>query len=482
MHRFACTVCIVLTAALPARAGTITIDWPVNLTFPASLIGPFETGHEIRTRIDKEISALGVTLARLELQAGMSFPTRHLESFDLSLPLRVSITAPDTARPGSSITLRPTISLSAAPSFRLNGSATFDTTIFARGEGFLPILGTERFDTGTVNLPDVVRLSGGSGITFGGSGSYAGATSAARDVLIGPFARTVPVDPRLLNVQGDRIAIASDRFAGFELSAEGRMDAWRGELNLWEPIRAVPVIGTAAAVADVLSDLDLRLGADLISRSTLSTGVLYGLFSDDNGSSFRDPVVLNNAFSDGVVARIPTTASGDYALEFNGFGLGIGLVQQALMQANLDLVLDGTDPLPSWKIASADFGGPWDLGRQYTRFSFYDFLDDAFSNPPVPVADRTLLIDILADAPPDPLPSSIDPGLPPGDPAGVGDLLPDSGRLPSTAPTGGAIEIPDVAEPSSIIALGTALLVGIWRRVRSPTRWRATAPAPGGSR
>jgi hypothetical protein len=175
---------------------------------------------------------------------------------------------------------------------------------------------------------------------------------------------------------------------------------------------------------------------------------------------------------DGFEVRIPNSAAGQFEMEFYALGLGFSMLQAYEYIPQLKLILDAIDPLGSWQIAGGNVGAPWDIGRQYTRFSYLDAIN-GFGSSTIDRDARTLVWDILASAPDVVLPPLPTTPLPDGGTVGTEDGVSgtgDSFTLPGTAPTGEVIAIP---APAQAGFTGFALLLTVLALRRQTARGSA---------
>lgn len=470
-----------LALAAPAAAATsITIPWNLDFTIVRSsgdtgVIGSgvhsgrialqsFEADHTIQTRVNSkiEVPIVGTDIAGIDVTAGLTFNTEARNAYHITLPYEITLTAPDRAKAGTYATVKTDIRFTGDPTFSVNSLLSYGTDAFANGSAFVG-----PFD-GSINvnatLPDFVPLGGGSSVTFGGTGSYSDTDTGGRDVSIGPFAHNT------LSAGGLYIADGLDRMLGTQLQTEGRIDAQRGEVNLLDIIEKLPVVGAPAAIANTVLDLDLEAGVDLIDRSTLNTGALYALYTTDNFATTQT-TPLNRLGSEGFAFYIPPTATGEFSMDFYGLGIGIGLLQEAFLVPELQLVLDALDPLGSWKLFDADLGDPWLIGRQTSKFQYEETFQFSSYGGYIPPALRTLTFNLggVASAPPGnytpTAPDAYGGGLAEGAPLG------GSASLPGTAPTEGTavqIQFASVPEPNVWLTLivGFGLTGTVLRRRR----------------
>lgn len=466
--------CLAVLLAGTARASVVSIPWTLDFTFSPSAetsvvetypgvsslnLANFGTDHEVTTRIKAKAKAI-FTLASVDVTAGLGFPTTAEDSYHVYLPFDIRLTAPDHAIAGQNVFVQSSIGFSGSPIFSANGKLSYATDAILHGSASLgPFDASFNADT---RLPDSFS-AGGSGLTLGGSGTYASVDDSADKVSVGPFARST---------LGDSLPVASStaKFEGNQLVTEGSVDAQRGELNLLSILRQIPGIGAGAAALDAVSDLDLEAGVELSERSIFSTGAIYALYSEYGGIGERRATVLNGVGQQGFNVAIPLDAGERYAIDLYGLGLGLGLQREMLLQPELQLVFD---PIlfGEWTIFEKTLADPWLLGRQQSRFQYEEIFSDPRSARFIAQPQRLLSFAVDAAAPPPPPP--IDPGLPAGlDDAGAG--MNGTIDLPGTAPD--LLTASYVPEPSGwammIVGFG---LVGTLHRRRSARAGRAAA-------
>lgn len=462
-------------AGASAHAGVVNIPWTLDFSFTpadrtAAVAGApgggqvalqhFATDHEISHRVRGKVEApvVGTDLASIDVRTGLRFPTQAQTAYTLHLPFQVTLSAPDHARAGQNVFVGASIEQRPGAFFSARGQIDFQTEVFMHGDAKLgPFSGGIDLNA---KLPDSVSY-GGSGLRLGGSGDYAQRDDSFVAVAAGPFARHNAIDNQVFTTP-------QQRFQGLQFQTDGRIDAQRGELNLLSLLQTVPVVGAVAAAVDTVLDLDLRAGVDLTERSTLSTGAMYALYSEDGGHGARKTARLNDLGSDGFSITVPHDASDSYAIDLYGLGLGFGLQREMLMTPEMSLVLDAIWPFGEWKLIGGDLGDSWLLGRQSSRFQFEEYF--SFANYPRYIPPEQRLLSFLLDADAPPIPPIVVPELPaaPEDFQPYGDPF-TTANLPGTAPTEGGVQYVGVPEPSTwmlLAAMVPALVIARRRRPR----------------
>jgi len=353
----------VLFLCNPVGAGIIDLPWEVSLSSSdLSLLTTPEyeamwngLGVTIDTRGD-DID-VGMVDARLEMESSRT------QSYTISLPFDIHISAPDYVASGQTVFLDSYAVLSGPASFTTSSDIDYNTNLNITTRG-VPIIGDN-----DISVPLVNAGYGGVSMNFNGNASYTETDTSADEKLT----RTIWKNDPTPNDNPLNMARAT-QFEGYELHTTGDVDAWEAEVDILEFAgNFAPVL---APYSDVM-DISVGAGLDIVEENFLQTQFVTGYYTDDGGVTYDD-FLINGATQRGWLDIPDGLDIGDtYDIQMTALGLGFSVLTEYFLQGNVDFDLELLS-LFDISLGEIDIGSAIEVEDWVTRYQYAEFMNPAF--------------------------------------------------------------------------------------------------------
>jgi len=450
----------------PSYAGEFTIPWTVDLT-------PLDAAYSSLTTPSYDSqwgNVVGDTTEGLAIEADtfagdldlwLELESSRQQSYSLSLPFEVHVSAPDQVVAGQTIFLDSYALLSGTPYFTVSSDIDFSTKLNYRTQDMWIVGDT----AGSVGLPNAG--AGGLSATFNGSAEYTATDTSADELLTRTIWKEDPFGQEL------NMPIAT-RFEGYELNTSGNEDAWEITMSFMEfASNFVPALDTLSLVADI----EIGAGLDIKEETSLTTQFVTGYYSDDDNFLTYDDFLINGADSRGWITIPDTLAVGDtYDIQMSALGLGFTTLIDYYLQGNIDFELELLS-LFDIDLGEINLGDPLEIEDWVTRYQFVEFMNPAFGGflTPEQFAAASLSFEIVDSVTPqDPTKTPPEWEMAQVDPligellASAADPLQESFNFDYNPEVGPSVITPleQVPEPCTLFLFGAGLLCVIGTRKR----------------